>query len=99
MCLPWGWGMGVAGRSPPPHVHLSPAIPPEGILAFLKDSKPGDALCVLGLTLSDLYPCEAWSFTFGAFLPGHGELASHPGQARASSPILGTMPVHGNSCP
>nr|XP_035957613.1 archaemetzincin-1 isoform X5 [Halichoerus grypus]XP_035957614.1 archaemetzincin-1 isoform X5 [Halichoerus grypus] len=34
-------------------------------------SKPGDALCVLGLTLSDLYPCEAWSFTFGKFLPGH----------------------------
>lgn len=43
----------------------------EGILAFLKNSKPGDALCVLGLTLSDLYPCEAWSFTFSTFLPGH----------------------------
>ncbi|KAF6280417.1 archaelysin family metallopeptidase 1 [Rhinolophus ferrumequinum] len=43
----------------------------EGILDFLKNSKPGDALCVLGLTLSDLYPCEAWSFTFGTFLPGH----------------------------
>ncbi|XP_017495398.3 archaemetzincin-1 isoform X1 [Manis javanica] len=43
----------------------------DGILAFLKSSKPGDALCVLGLTLSDLYPCEAWSFTFGKFLPGH----------------------------
>ncbi|XP_060505604.1 archaemetzincin-1 isoform X1 [Panthera onca] len=43
----------------------------DGILSFLKSSKPGDALCVLGLTLSDLYPCEAWSFTFGKFLPGH----------------------------
>ncbi|XP_044089970.1 archaemetzincin-1 [Neovison vison] len=43
----------------------------DGILSFLKNSKPGDALCVLGLTLSDLYPCEAWSFTFGKFLPGH----------------------------
>nr|XP_019613135.1 PREDICTED: archaemetzincin-1 [Rhinolophus sinicus] len=43
----------------------------EGILDFLKNSKPGDALCMLGLTLSDLYPCEAWSFTFGTFLPGH----------------------------
>ncbi|KAM7143444.1 archaemetzincin-1 isoform 2-T5 [Molossus nigricans] len=43
----------------------------DGILSFLKDSKPGDALCVLGLTLSDLYPCEAWGFTFGTFLPGH----------------------------
>lgn len=30
---------------------------------------------MLGLTLSDLYPCEAWSFTFGKFLPGHGEPA------------------------
>ncbi|XP_045669343.1 archaemetzincin-1 [Ursus americanus] len=46
----------------------------DGILSFLKDSKPGDALCVLGLTLSDLYPCEAWSFTFGKFLPGHGHV-------------------------
>ncbi|XP_002698211.2 archaemetzincin-1 [Bos taurus] len=43
----------------------------DGILSFLKSSKPGDALCVLGLTLSDLYPCEAWTFTFGTFLPGH----------------------------
>nr|XP_008515968.1 PREDICTED: archaemetzincin-1 isoform X2 [Equus przewalskii] len=46
----------------------------DGILSFLKNSKPGDALCVLGLTLSDLYPCEAWSFTFGKFLPGHGRV-------------------------
>lgn len=58
--------MGVAASS---YVPLSP-ISSEGILAFLKNSKPGDALCVLGLTLSDLYPCEAWSFTFSTFLPG-----------------------------
>ncbi|XP_004629750.1 archaemetzincin-1 [Octodon degus] len=43
----------------------------DGILSFLKNNKPDDALCVLGLTLSDLYPCEAWSFTFSTFLPGH----------------------------
>ncbi|KAM5228439.1 archaemetzincin-1 [Ctenodactylus gundi] len=43
----------------------------DGILSFLRNRKPGDALCVLGLTLVDLYPHEAWSFTFGAFLPGH----------------------------
>ncbi|XP_038619120.1 LOW QUALITY PROTEIN: archaemetzincin-1 [Tachyglossus aculeatus] len=42
----------------------------DGILTFLKNNKPMDALCVLGLTLIDLYPCEAWSFTFGKFLPG-----------------------------
>ncbi|XP_055417641.1 archaemetzincin-1 isoform X2 [Bubalus kerabau] len=46
----------------------------DGILSFLKSSKPGDALCVLGLTLSDLYPHEAWTFTFGTFLPGHGHV-------------------------
>uniref|UniRef100_A0A8C8SGF9 Archaelysin family metallopeptidase 1 n=1 Tax=Pelusios castaneus TaxID=367368 RepID=A0A8C8SGF9_9SAUR len=33
-------------------------------------SSPMDALCVLGLTLLDLYPCETWNFTFGKFLPG-----------------------------
>ncbi|XP_053413602.1 archaemetzincin-1 isoform X2 [Nycticebus coucang] len=44
----------------------------DGILSFLKNNKPGDALCVLGLTLSDLYPQETWSFTFSKFLPGHG---------------------------
>uniref|UniRef100_K7FIG3 Archaelysin family metallopeptidase 1 n=1 Tax=Pelodiscus sinensis TaxID=13735 RepID=K7FIG3_PELSI len=42
----------------------------DGILTFLKNNKPLDALCVLGLTLLDLYPCETWSFTFGKSLPG-----------------------------
>ncbi|ETE59834.1 Archaemetzincin-1, partial [Ophiophagus hannah] len=42
----------------------------NGILTFLKNNKPMDALCVLGLTLADLYPCETWSFTFGKSLPG-----------------------------
>lgn len=46
----------------------------DGILTFLKNNKPMDALCVLGLTLADLYPCETWSFTFGKFLPGQGML-------------------------
>ncbi|VTJ77162.1 Hypothetical predicted protein [Marmota monax] len=43
----------------------------DGILSFLKNNKPDDALCVLGLTLSDLYPHETWSFTFSKSLPGH----------------------------
>ncbi|XP_078009054.1 archaemetzincin-1 isoform X2 [Phascolarctos cinereus] len=42
----------------------------DSILTFLKNNKPMDALCVLGLTLKDLYPCENWSFTFGKSLPG-----------------------------
>lgn len=51
--------------------HLS-YVCPDGILNFLKNNKPMDALCVLGLTLTDLYPCETWSFTFSKFLPGQG---------------------------
>lgn len=67
-----------AGRWGPSHLLTGPLpVPTDGILSFLKSSKPGDALCVLGLTLSDLYPQEAWTFTFGKFLPGHGE--SEPG--------------------
>ena len=64
-------------RGGPSHLLTAPSgpVPADGILSFLKSSKPGDALCVLGLTLSDLYPREAWTFTFGTFLPGHGELA------------------------
>lgn len=55
--------------------HPDPSLlPADGILSFLKNNKPGDALCVLGLTLADLYPHDAWTFTFGRFLPGHGEL-------------------------
>lgn len=72
--------MSALGQGPPLR---SPLVSPsEGILSFLKNSKPGDALCVLGLTLSDLYPCEAWSFTFGTSLPGHGEPAPPPGHRR-----------------
>lgn len=51
---------------------LLSCIRPDGILNFLKNNKPMDALCVLGLTLLDLYPCETWSFTFSKFLPGQG---------------------------
>lgn len=70
-------------RLPPlPHV---PSASPDGILSFLRTRKPGDALCVLGLTLSDLYPREAWRFTFGTFLPGQGELG-RPGAVRVWSP-------------
>lgn len=85
----------------------------DGILSFLKSSKPGDALCVLGLTLSDLYPCEAWTFTFGTFLPGHGEpapgapasalwLGHRPGALGNVGPSLwlpGPLPGRGGVCP
>ncbi|XP_030068418.1 archaemetzincin-1 [Microcaecilia unicolor] len=41
----------------------------DGILNFLKRNKPLDALCVLGLTLADLYPCESWCYTFSKSFP------------------------------
>ena len=79
------------------------SVPTDGILSFLKSSKPGDALCVLGLTLSDLYPCEAWSFTFGKFLPGHGEPPPRQPPPRPSlpGPSRGRRWEHadGNRCP
>ncbi|XP_029140621.1 archaemetzincin-1 isoform X2 [Protobothrops mucrosquamatus] len=60
----------------------------DGILSFLKNNKPMDALCVLGLTLADLYPCETWSFTFGKFLPGQGHVPRD-----LSSDRLGELPL------
>lgn len=105
----------------PPHCALWPClltvpsgpVSTDGILSFLKSSKPGDALCVLGLTLSDLYPCEAWTFTFGTFLPGHGEpapgapasalwLGHRPGALGNVGPSLwlpGPLPGRGGVCP
>jgi archaemetzincin len=35
------------------------------ILAFLRRRVPDDAYCVLGITVSDLYPDPAWNFVFG----------------------------------
>ncbi|XP_066545245.1 archaemetzincin-1 [Amia ocellicauda] len=37
----------------------------DGILRHLKRLKPQDALCVVGLTFHDLYPCDSWNYTFG----------------------------------
>ncbi|XP_019493036.1 PREDICTED: archaemetzincin-1 isoform X2 [Hipposideros armiger] len=71
----------------------------EGILAFLKNSKPGDALCVLGLTLSDLYPCEAWSFTFSTFLPGHGNVPRALPPAGPGELPLAALPHAGGAQP
>uniref|UniRef100_A0A8C7AFB7 Archaelysin family metallopeptidase 1 n=1 Tax=Neovison vison TaxID=452646 RepID=A0A8C7AFB7_NEOVI len=71
----------------------------DGILSFLKNSKPGDALCVLGLTLSDLYPCEAWSFTFGKFLPGHGHMSRALPSPGAGELPLAALPHAGGAQP
>jgi archaemetzincin len=49
-------------------------IPPRGgaeqlltghLLALLKERRPADAVAVLGLTTSDLWPGEGWNFVFG----------------------------------
>jgi archaemetzincin len=35
------------------------------ILALLKQDRPPDAFCVLGITMDDLYPEPSWNFVFG----------------------------------
>ncbi|XP_023444836.2 archaemetzincin-2 [Dasypus novemcinctus] len=35
------------------------------ILKFLKKKKPGNAFCVVGITMIDLYPRDSWNFVFG----------------------------------
>ncbi|XP_006886320.1 PREDICTED: archaemetzincin-2 isoform X2 [Elephantulus edwardii] len=35
------------------------------ILKFLKRKKPGNAFCVVGITMIDLYPRDSWNFVFG----------------------------------
>ncbi|XP_028286562.1 archaemetzincin-2 [Parambassis ranga] len=35
------------------------------LLGFLEVRKPGDAFCVIGITMIDLYPRESWNFVFG----------------------------------
>ncbi|XP_039085693.1 archaemetzincin-2 isoform X3 [Hyaena hyaena] len=35
------------------------------ILTFLKKQKPGDAFCIVGITMIDLYPRDSWNFVFG----------------------------------
>lgn len=86
-CGRGGLGLG-EGCPASPHVPLPLPLPPPagGILNFLRDSKPGDALCVLGLTRCDLYPHETWGFTFGSYLPGQGELARPPGTPGCPAP-------------
>ncbi|XP_017338763.1 archaemetzincin-2 isoform X1 [Ictalurus punctatus] len=35
------------------------------LLAFLKQRKPKDAFCIVGITMIDLYPKDSWNFVFG----------------------------------
>lgn len=32
---------------------------------FLKRKKPGDAFCIMGITMIDLYPGDSWNFVTG----------------------------------
>ncbi|XP_076996297.1 archaemetzincin-1 [Tamandua tetradactyla] len=69
-CLPSVAASAIRCRSRPGQGPARLQLHTDGILSFLRSHKPGDALCVLAVTLTDLYPCEAWSFTFGKSLPG-----------------------------
>eukprot|EP00062_Callorhinchus_milii_P004593 gi/632943134/ref/XP_007886790.1/ PREDICTED: archaemetzincin-2 [Callorhinchus milii] len=35
------------------------------ILKYLKNKKPKDAFCIVGITMIDLYPEDSWNFVFG----------------------------------
>lgn len=35
------------------------------VMAFLKQRLPDDACCLLGITMTDLYPSPSWNFVFG----------------------------------
>ena len=37
----------------------------KSILTFLKTQLPPDAYCILGVTMTDLYPAPSWHFVFG----------------------------------
>ena len=37
----------------------------KGIMDFLKTRLPADAYCLLGLTMTDLYPQRSWNYVFG----------------------------------
>lgn len=37
----------------------------SSIRTFLKTQLPADAYCLLGITMSDLYPAPSWNFVFG----------------------------------
>ena len=52
-----------------PFTH-NPQILTTDVLRFLKTRIPGDAFCVLAITMEDLYPEASWNFVFGqASLP------------------------------
>jgi archaemetzincin len=35
------------------------------VLRWLQGKLPGDAFCLLGITMEDLYPEASWNFVFG----------------------------------
>jgi archaemetzincin len=37
----------------------------DDLLTVLRDELPDDAFCLLGITMSDLYPGDEWNFVFG----------------------------------
>lgn len=44
---------------------LRPQILTTAVLAMLRERLPADAHCLIAVTMTDLYPADAWSFVFG----------------------------------
>jgi archaemetzincin len=43
----------------------NPQILTGDVLTFLKSRVPGDAFCIIAITMEDLYPEPSWNFVFG----------------------------------
>lgn len=42
-----------------------PQIHSGSVMTFLRELLPSDAYCMIGVTMTDLYPHETWNFVFG----------------------------------
>ncbi|HOX46473.1 MAG TPA: archaemetzincin [Myxococcota bacterium] len=62
--------LGVTSRTHP-HTHKPQLLAPQ-LIEVLVARLPADAFCLLGLTMTDLYPEPSWNFVFGEASPADG---------------------------
>jgi archaemetzincin len=68
------------------------------ILTFLRRQLPSDAFCMLGITMTDLYPDPAWNFVFGQAAlhdrVGVYSFARYAGQSRRNCKVVAHETSH-----
>uniref|UniRef100_A0A2K5H9V3 Archaemetzincin-2 n=1 Tax=Colobus angolensis palliatus TaxID=336983 RepID=A0A2K5H9V3_COLAP len=64
-CKAYFYGLRVKLLEPVPVSATKCSFRVRDILEFLKKKKPEDALCVVGITVIDLYPRDSWNFVSG----------------------------------